>query len=225
MTNQLDHLSPPAQAFLNTVRGRLDDLTTSDQADLLDQVEQRLHDLDTSGGPDAIDTHLGKPADLADEIRAAAGFPPAAATTETVRSTSSIDALRALTAHRTMRPVVNYLVSLRPAWWAARGYILIAGVLAAISQGGGYRLHTLGSYTQAFGGRDDTAMVHLSRTWILIPLAAVVASVALGLATARLPRTARVLVAALNVIAIALFLAYPTWWLAPAFAYYTGLVT
>ncbi len=153
MTNRLDHLSPPAQAFLNTVRARLDDLTTSDQADLLEQVERRLYDLDTGGDPDAIDTHLGKPADLADEIRAAV------------------------------------------------------------------------SYTQALGGRDDTAMIHPSLTWILIPLAAVVASVALGLTTAGLPRTARVLVAALNVIAIALFLGYPTWWLAPAFAYYTGLVT
>jgi hypothetical protein len=33
------------------------------------------------------------------------------------------------------------------------------------------------------------------------------------------------LVAALNVVALVLLIAYPTWWLAPAFAYYSGLVS
>lgn len=61
MTNRLDHLSPPAQAFLDTVRACLRDLTTSDRADLIEQVEQRLYDLDSSGEPDAIKTCLGDP--------------------------------------------------------------------------------------------------------------------------------------------------------------------
>lgn len=223
MTNRLENLSPGAQTFLETVRGQLCDLSPSDQADLIEQVEHRLQDLDASDEPNAIETHLGEPADLANDLRAAAGFSLVPTQLNSAaRASSSLDTLRAVAGHRVMRPVIRYLDSLRPAWWAVRGYLLVAGVLAVISQGGGYRLHTIGSYTQA---SRDTTPIHPNLVWLLIPAAAVVASIALGLTTSRLPRTARLLVAAMNIVAIALLLAYPTWWLAPAFAYYSGMVT
>ena len=47
----------------------------------------------------------------------------------------------------------------------------------------------------------------------------------LGSMTERSPAAVRLVITALNAVAIVLLIAYPTWWLAPAFASYTGLVS
>lgn len=221
MTSPPETLSPESQNFLVAVRRHLCDLPVPDQADLIEQVEQRLRDLDASRDPRAIQAHLGEAAEVAADLRTAAGFAAAPALIESSpRADSSAEILRAVARYRAVRPVIDYLVSLRPAWWAIRGYILLGGFLAAISHGGGYRLHTIGSYTQALTG---TASSHASPAWLLPPAGAIVASIALGAATARFYPAIRLLVTALNLGAIALLIAYPTWWLAPAFAYYAGL--
>jgi hypothetical protein len=103
-----------------------------------------------------------------------------------------------------------------------RGYLLLAGVLAAISQGGGYGLHTLGSYRQVF---TDGHGAHASLGWLLIPAGAVVASIVAGLMTERSPAFVRLLLAGLNIATIVLVIAYPTWWMPPAFASYAGMVS
>ena len=221
MTYPLATLSPHARAFLHTVQEGLSDLPAEDGADLLAQVEQRLRDLDTDQDPEAISSQLGAANALVLELRAAAGFPPPHSPPR--RSATNLDTVRAVLADRRVRPVIDYVASLRPAWWALRGYLLLAGVLAAISRGGGYRLHTLGSYSAA--SRDTTSPTHQSAAWLLIPAAAVVLSIVAGRLRPRLPRAAQLAIGALNITAVILLIAYPTWWMAPAFGYYTGLVS
>jgi hypothetical protein len=222
MNSSPETLSPESQDFLEAVRRKLSDLPVSDQGDLLDQVEQRLRDLDASTEHGAIQTRLGQASDVAADLRAAAGLTPALAPTESSpHARTSAELLRSATRSQAARPVVDYVMTLRPAWWAIRGYILLAGILAVISQGGGYRLHTLGSYRAVF---TDDASVHANPTWLLVPAATVIASIGLGLMTERSAAPVRLLITALNVVTVALLIAYPTWWLAPAFASYGGLV-
>jgi hypothetical protein len=73
-----------------------------------------------------------------------------------------------------IRALWRYLRDLRPAWWALRGYLLVALLLAALTQGSGFRLHTFGYYAQALnppgtGGRRPA--------WLLAVAAVVVASI------------------------------------------------
>lgn len=222
MNSSPEILSPESQDFLEAIRCKLSDLPVSDQSDLLDQVEQRLRDLDSSAEPCTIQARLGPAADVAADLRAAAGLAPAPAPTESSpHARSSAELLRSVARSPAARPVVDYVMTLRPAWWAIRGYILLAGILAAISQGGGYRLHTLGSYRAVF---TDDASIHTNPTWLLAPAATVIASIVLGSMTERSPAPVRLLITALNFATVALLIAYPTWWLAPAFVSYAGLV-
>ena len=213
-----------ARDYLDALDRRLADLSTEERAELTTPVEQRLADLareDDSGGRESVEQHFGSPEQLAADLRAAAGYPPVRPG-QPAASITTADWLRRQATRPPIAAVVRYLASLRPAWWAARGYLLVAGVLAALSQGGGYRLHTIGSYTQA---SDEGQTIHSTGLWLLIPLTAIVASVVLGHLTPRLPPPGRLLVVALDAVAVLTLLAYPTWWLAPAFAYYTGLVS
>src|SRR5262249_46449457 len=141
--------------------------------------------------------------------------------TEPAQTRSSADFLRSAARSRAVRPALAYIRSLRPAWWIVRGYMLVAGVLAAISQGGGYHLHTIGSYTQGYA---DQASSHASLLWLLVPVGAIVASITVGVLADRLPAPLKLAVIAVNLVTVALVIAYPTWWLAPAFASYSGLV-
>ncbi len=209
--------------YLDAVHRHLVDLRPEDRADLISPVEQRVIDLGAAdGGDEHIERHFGTPAQLAAELRTAAGYPPP----PTGRAVSGPVSTTAWLGQQASRPaaaaVITYLTSLRPAWWAVRGYLLVGGVLAVSSQGGGYRLHTMGSYKQAL---LDTTEPHLTRTWLLIPVLAVLASIVLGHLTPRLRRPVQLLVVGLNAAAIVTLLAYPTWWMGPAFAFFSGLVT
>lgn len=186
---------------------------------MLAQVEDRLNDLGPTQDAAGV---LGPPAVFAAELRHAAGFPP-------VHQSPGPSGLAWLLAQG-RRPVVHggvaYLVSLRPAWWAARGYLIVALGLAALSQGGGWGLHTIGSYSQVYevrGEHSRTTWAWSVSPWLLLVLSAVVASVAVGLNSSRLRPWGRLAVAALDVLAVIALLAYPTWWLGPAFAYFTNL--
>lgn len=216
-----DTLPASARAYLDALHRHLADLDPADRADLTAPVEQRLADLTEAGeGPRQIERQFGRPGELAADLRAAAGYPPPP-TGHTAVPASTAQWLREQSRRPTTAAVIRYLASLRPAWWAARGYLLVAGVLAAVTQGGGYRLHTLGSYKQAF---DDNTPPRTSSLWLLIPVAAVTASIIVGHLTPRLPRPAQLLVVGLNAAAVLTLLAYPTWWMGPAFAFFTGLV-
>lgn len=86
--------------------------------------------------------------------------------------------------------------------------------------GAGSQLHTFGYYQLAFvsPGANEGHPAYL-----LIALAAVIASVGLGRTAPRLPVPARLLLGALDLAAVFTFLAYPTWWLAPAFRTFIAL--
>lgn len=222
--NRSETLPAFAQDYLAALDHRLADLRTDERTELTTPVEQRLTDLvreDDNGGRDSIEQQFGSPEQLAAELRAAAGHPPVRPD-RVAAPINTAEWLRLQAPRPPIAAVVHYLASLRPAWWAARGYLLVAGVLAAVSQGGGYRLHTIGSYNRAF---DQGQTIHSTGLWLLIPLAAVVASVVLGHLTPRLPQPGRLLVAALDAATVLILLAYPTWWMGPAAAYYTGLVS
>lgn len=214
-----DLLSRDGRDYLTAVRAGLSDLDTEDRTDLLIQVEQRLVDLGRDGADRAaIELQLGRAEQFAADLRAAAGLPPLA---EVARATPSTFAWLEEVAQRPgVQLVSSYLHELRPAWWAVRGYLLVALCLAALSSGGGYQLHTLGSYndvlsTDGSGDRNPFGL--------MVTLAAVLASIVLGRATPRLPRWAVLLVIAANIAAAFTFFAYPTWWLAPAFRSFSGL--
>lgn len=208
--------------YLDAVHRHLVDLRPEDRAELISPVEQRVIDLGAAdGGAEQIERHFGTPAQLAAELRTAAGYSPPPTGRAVSGPVSTTAWLRQQATRPTAAAVITYLSSLRPAWWAVRGYLLVGGVLAASSQGGGYRLHTMGSYKQAFSA--DT-VPHLTLLWLLVPLGAVLASIVLGHLTPRLPRLVQLLVLGLNAAAVVTLLAYPTWWMGPAFAFFAGLV-
>lgn len=219
--NRPETLGPAGQSYLAGVDEHLLDLDPADRADLRAQVEDRLVDLQPEQDATAV---LGAPTLFATELRRAAGFGPA---TPPVRQENvSLSQWLVAQAQRSAPlAVIDYVRSLRPAWWALRGFLLVALVLAVLSSGGGWGLHTIGSYIQVVEVRAE----HAGRwpagvsPWLLLVLAAVVASVVMGRCASRLPHPVRLVMTALDVLAAFTLLAYPTWWMGPAFAYFTAL--
>ncbi len=217
--NSSEILQTANLGYLAAVDDQLSDLAPTAHAELVAQVEDRLRELRPNEDAAAV---LGPPAVFAAELRHFAGFPP----TQQPSSQSRAGWLQAQARRPVPHAVFAYLGSPRPAWWAARGYLLVALVLAVLSQGSGWGLHTIGSYSQVYDVRGEHALGRWAWSispWLLLVMAAVVASVALGLGTHRLPPPARLTVAALDALAVVALLAYPTWWMAPAFAYFSNL--
>jgi hypothetical protein len=209
--------APPAhvRTYLDEVRHHLRDLAPDDRAELTAPVEQRLMEL--TGGPADVERQFGRPAELAAELRGSAGYP-----TEASSASESwlLDWFRETSRHPAARPIIAYVGSLRPAWWAVRGYLVLGGVLASLGSQN-YRMHTIGYYNQVFVAATPP---HGNVLWVVLPLAAILASIVLGVLTARLPRAARAAVVALDVVAVVVLMAFPTWWMPPAGAYFAGLV-
>lgn len=217
----LDVLTPAARDYLNEVHRGLADLAVDDQTELLSQVEQRLIELDRDPEDSAtIDGLLGNAQQFAADLRSAAGLPPRTLPDDTRPAPSTADWLREVSKRPAPQAVLTYLRDLRPAWWALRGYLLVALVLAVLSQGGGYQLHTFGGYSTAL---TTDGPGHASSLWVLVTVAAMLASIFLGRLTRALPRSAATLVIALDMAAAFTFFAYPTWWLGPAFRAFSGL--
>jgi hypothetical protein len=203
------------RTYLDEVRHHLRDLAPDDRAELTAPVEQRLREL--AGGPADIERQFGRPAELAAELRSSAGYPYDA---PMPGGPPLLDWLRNRSNHPVARPVITYVLSLRPAWWAVRGYLVLGGVLASLGSQK-YRMHTIGYYNQVF---DSSTPPHGNVLWVVVPLAAILASIVLGVLTPRLPPAARAAVIALDVVAVVALLAFPTWWMPPAGAYFAGLV-
>jgi HAAS domain-containing protein len=216
-----------AQMYLSHVSAALADLSDTDRVELLAEVHEHL--TETALAADYADDYavlverLGDPRRYAAELRAGADLPPAPEGDETAGSADGPSIRDWLTAKAAMPPIRElrrYLLDLRPAWWALRGYLLVALLLAVLTQGSGYRLHTFGSYAEALDPRGNSGR---SPAWVLAVVAAVVASIALGRTTPRFPPAARLAVVVLDAAAVFTFFAYPTWWLAPAFRSFAGL--
>ena len=117
MTTTLD-VNPTVADFATAVRRSLADLDAEDLSDLTDGLEADLADKLADGA------ELGDPAAYAAELRAAAGLeaPPRASLRQ------SIAELRTWFAPLVQLPAVTglsaFLTSIRPLWWAARGWAL-----------------------------------------------------------------------------------------------------
>jgi hypothetical protein len=212
-----DALPAQVRGYLDEVHRHLADLDPDDRTDLTAPVAQRLVELTgRDGDPADIERQFGTPEQLALELRRSAGYPPPAA------ASTGGWWLAAWTREAARRPLVaaalGYVVSLRPAWWAVRGYLVLGGVLGALGPEK-FGLHTIGYYNQVF---DHSTTPH-SVLWVALPLAAILASIVLGLRTSALPPSARWLIVALDVAAVITLLAFPTWWLPPAGASVAGL--
>lgn len=217
--NPPDTLDPAAHSYLAAVDALLRDLPRSEHAELFADIEARLADLQPGHPPTEA---LGEPAVFVAELRRAAGFDPTPVSSAQTDRVGTGAFVRTVTAREPVAAVIDYVRSLRPAWWALRGYLLVATVLAAISAGGGFGLHALGYYHQA----QDVRAEHVSGgvLWFAIVLVAVVCSIVVGRLDHRLTVLLRLVVVLANVVAVFTFVAYPTWWLAPAFGYFTSMV-
>jgi hypothetical protein len=113
--------SREAQDYLDGVAAALADLPDDDRADLLDELAAHLDELATEGET-PLATRLGRPAEYAAELRASAGLPAAqgGVTGLLVR-----ERLRRLEERRAVRAARDFLVSLRPAWWVLRAWVLV----------------------------------------------------------------------------------------------------
>jgi hypothetical protein len=110
-------------AYLAGVAAALADLAPDDRQDLLDELSTHLDEL--SRETDApLESRLGMPADYAAELRASAGLPPGGAN----KNIALVCWARLRTAldRPGPRAVREFLVSLRPVWWVARAWVLVA---------------------------------------------------------------------------------------------------
>ena len=148
-------LDQRATDYLDAVRSRLADLPADERDDLLDDLEAHVHQVAaTTEGP--LDDALGPPSTFAAELRASAGLAPAA------RGSARLDRWRrrgdALQDHPWARATVAFLPELRPAWWVARGWLLVW--LAAEATGGDHSAFPLPElFGNAFVGLVATVPV------------------------------------------------------------------
>jgi hypothetical protein len=112
-----------AADYLDAVRSHLADLPTEERDDLLEDLEAHVHEVAAATeGP--LEDALGPPAAFAAELRASAGLAPTVA-----RAPAALDRLRrrtdAIHRHPWTRAAIGFLPELRPAWWVARGWLLV----------------------------------------------------------------------------------------------------
>ena len=189
--------------FVAAVRSHLDDLSVDEVTELTGGLEADLTDA-LAEADSSLSQLYGDPAEYAGELRAAAGLPPRGAVAEAPREPGlglaarleqdfivpMQEAMQKVVERLDLQPwwpgVRDFLVSIRPAWWVLRawvvveGFFMVAGVGDSVVRGG-------------FGG-------------LVLLLAAIVVSVQLA-RQAPLPATwLRVLVAAWSLGAALLLL-------------------
>jgi hypothetical protein len=177
--------SREAQDYLDGVAAQLADLPDEDRADLLDELAAHLDELAAESDAPLV-ARLGTPADYAAELRASAGLPPVRARG---RAGSRLVAQgRALGGRREVAATRSFLVSLRPAWWVLRAWVLVAVVAMWPGQ-------TTPTWSN---GLPFVPRVVTPEVGLLLVVGAVLASVQLGRGAVSAPRRA---VLALNVAA------------------------
>ena len=179
--------SAEATTYLARVDAALADLPSDDRSELLEELAGHLDELAAEGGV-ALEARLGTPEEYAAELRSSAGLPPVAGAGRAARQLSRLaarwDELRRRPVTRT---TTAFLVSLRPAWWVLRAWVLL-GMLTWFGQP-----HWWGSLVVVPDvGPGPVSVVAL--------VAAVVASVQLGRRGRPRSRTAAGLLLAGNVV-------------------------
>ncbi|MGZ4598667.1 HAAS signaling domain-containing protein [Oryzihumus sp.] len=115
-------------SYLTGVAAALDDLPRGDREDLLEEVREHLDDLaHESDAP--LTVRLGEPEAYAAELRASAGLPPRGRASRASVTRTLGSARDALLAQSWVRPVLGFLISVRPLWWVARAWLLVSAVV------------------------------------------------------------------------------------------------
>ena len=132
-------------SFAAAVRAALGDLPPDELDELTDGLEADLGERADESGAD-----LGDPAAYAEELRAAAGYPPRAARSHLGDTLPNLRTLpqevkrrwnSTLAGKPIVASIVSFILSLRPVWWVLRGLVL--WVMLAAFLGGGTNLWPL----------------------------------------------------------------------------------
>lgn len=128
--------------YLDEVRNQLSDIDAEELDELLEDLELHLRQV-REDSDDDFETVLGSPAAFAAELRRSAGLAdaPAAArrgrlgATEAKLAAHADRVTSAIGSHPWYQATRAFLPELRPAWWVARGYLVVA-LLAVITTDG-----------------------------------------------------------------------------------------
>ncbi|MEO1063521.1 MAG: hypothetical protein AAFZ07_19060, partial [Actinomycetota bacterium] len=120
--------------FVHDVAALLPDLDDDEREEVLADLRLHAAEVAAETGEPLVDV-LGSPERFAAELRTAAGLEAVAPDAGTGRRERVRAASRRLADHRWVRPVVDFLPELRPAWWVARG-VLLAVALAGLTGAG-----------------------------------------------------------------------------------------
>lgn len=123
-----------AETYLAEVRRHLADLadlTDDERDDLLDDLAAHVHEVATGDHRPLADV-LGTPQAFAAELVASAGLARRRRPGRVDALAGAVDrtreALMVTRNHPWARPVLGFLPELRPAWWVARGWLLVYGL-------------------------------------------------------------------------------------------------
>lgn len=124
----------PADAYLAEVRRHLADLadlTDDERDDLLDELTAHVHEVAASDDR-PLDDVLGAPETFAAELLASAGLaredgPPVRAAAARRAAGRLATSASVAWHHPWARALLAFLPELRPAWWVARGWLLVYG--------------------------------------------------------------------------------------------------
>lgn len=174
--------SASAERYLTAVEQQLADLPAEERTALLEDLSMHLDALTLEDDDRPLELRLGAPDAYAAELRSAAGLPPRTGSRTTPLPDLRADLAR-LTSSRAAREVRAFVPQLRPGWWVLRGYLLVA----------------VPSLAGVDGSRDFPvpSPAGSSALGMLLVLAAVVGSVALG--RRQLPRAAALLVLVVDI--------------------------
>ena len=191
MVNSTTTVDPRVATYLAGVAAALDDLPRGDREELIEEVEEHLADLaGESAAP--LTSRLGEPEVYAAELRASAGLPPRERASRAALSRTVGVARAAVMAQPWVRPVLDFLTSLRPLWWVARGWLLVS--LISVVQWGSW-----GAWSQRL---PVVPHVGSGLMGLLAVLAVAVVSVQIG-RRAWGPRGRRLLIGVNTVLALA----------------------
>ena len=175
-------VSRQAQEYLAAVEHELADLPAEDRSALLEDLALHLDALTAEDDDRPLHVRLGSPAAYAADLRAAAGLPPRPGD-PTSGPAGLRERLAGVPVAPAVREVRRLLGELRPAWWVLRGYLVVL-VPCLVERDG-------------VPDVPVPAPLDSHALGVVLVVAAVVASVALGRRT--LPRPVGVLVGAAGV--------------------------
>jgi hypothetical protein len=195
--------STEVRDYLAAVSRELADLPADERDDLLEDLDSHLHEV-IAEGEGSLEQRLGPPEQYAAELRASAGLSASDRSTASVlhRAVTSLSASttwRRTEEHPWTRATLEFLPQLRPAWWIVRAW-LAAGIVAGLYHQRGWHG---GGVTYLY--RDSGLWPRGSTSpYVGIVLLVIAIPISIQLGRRSLRGSARWLVVAGNVVAVAL---------------------